>query len=125
MISAIIVAYEAGADLALCLDALGKQGDHIEVIVVDNGSRDGSVERARVEHPGIRVVSNGTNDGFAGGANRGAAVANSGVLLFLNPDVVLEPGCADALIVALSGSAGALVCGPVVVDSTRENVEYG
>jgi N-acetylglucosaminyl-diphospho-decaprenol L-rhamnosyltransferase len=124
-VSAIIVSYNAGDDLVRCLDSLGNQECDIEVIVVDNGSSDGSVDRARLQHPGVRVLSDGINDGFAGGANRGAAVARARTLLFLNPDVVLEPGCADALLVALRGGANAMVCGPLLVDSDHQSVVYG
>jgi GT2 family glycosyltransferase len=101
------------------------QGLAIEVIVVDNGSVDGSVERARSAYPFIRVVSDVANDGFAGGANRGAAVASREFLLFLNPDVILEPGCVQALLVDLTGSEGAAICSPIVVDGSTGVEEYG
>jgi GT2 family glycosyltransferase len=124
-VSAIIVSYNAGDDLGQCLDALGDQECAIEVIIVDNGSSDGSVDRARIDYPNVRVLSEGMNDGFAGGANRGAAVAKGGALLFLNPDVVLEPGCAETLVAALREHGGAMVCGPVIVDVSQQSEEYG
>lgn len=123
--SAIIITYNAGDDLGLCIGSLLTQGRAIEIVVVDNGSRDGSVERARADYPEIHVLSDGVNDGFAGGANRGAAAASGEVLLFLNPDVVLEPGCADALLITLDRSARPTVCAPVLVDPVRQLVEYG
>src|SRR5216683_3491475 len=89
-LSAVIVNYNSGDDLGRCLGSVVGQGEAVEIIVVDNGSQDGSVDRARAEYPDIRVFSEGVNDGFAGGANRGAAVASANVLLFLNPDVILE-----------------------------------
>jgi len=117
------VSYNAGADLGRCIDSLLNQGLSIEVIVVDNGSSDGSVDRARIDNPEIRVLSDGINDGFAGGANRGAAVAKTDKLLFLNPDVVLEPGSLNELVDALGGTSD--VIGPVVVDSESGTAEYG
>jgi GT2 family glycosyltransferase len=124
-VSAIIVSYDAGDDLARCVRSLMGQECAVEVIVVDNGSRDGSVQRARVDYPDIRVIQDGINDGFAGGANRGASAARGEVLLFLNPDVILEPGCAAALCSALSGGPSPMVCAPVVVDVSRQIVEHG
>jgi len=62
------------------------------VIVVDNGGTD----RAVVEGPG-RLVEPGRNLGFAGGCNRGAAEASGDILVFLNPDTVIEAGALTAL----------------------------
>ncbi len=124
-LSAVIVNYNSGDDLGRCLGSVVGQGEAVEIIVVDNGSQDGSVDRARAEYPDIRVFSEGVNDGFAGGANRGAAVASANVLLFLNPDVILEPGCADALLVALNRGEGRVVCAPLLVDASRQHTEYG
>ena len=59
-----------------------------EVIVVDNAGAD----RAAAEQFGVRLVEPGRNLGFAGGCNRGAAEASGDVLVFLNPDTVVEPG---------------------------------
>jgi GT2 family glycosyltransferase len=58
------------------------------VIVVDNSGGDGAV----VEPFGVRLIDPGRNLGFAGGCNRGAAEASGDVLVFLNPDTVVERG---------------------------------
>ena len=123
-LSSIIVSHNAGNDLDRCVASILGQSDVIEVIVVDNGSMDGSVDRVRRDHPEVRVVSNGLNDGYAGGANRGASAATANVLLFLNADIVLEPGCVDALLDALAAPGGA-ICAPLVVASDGGLVEYG
>jgi len=60
----------------------------VEVIVVDNAGHD----RAVAEGFGVRLLEPGRNLGFAGGCNRGAADATGDVLVFLNPDTVVEPG---------------------------------
>jgi GT2 family glycosyltransferase len=64
----------------------------VEVIVVDNGGTD----PAAIEGFG-RLVEPGRNLGFAAGCNRGAAEASGDVLVFLNPDTVVEPGGLSAL----------------------------
>jgi GT2 family glycosyltransferase len=71
------------------------------VIVVDNGGRD----RAVVEQFGVRFIEPGRNLGFAGGCNRGAAEATGDVLVFLNPDTVVEPGALTRLAATLQDPA--------------------
>jgi GT2 family glycosyltransferase len=63
------------------------------VIVVDNAGSD----RAVVEPFGVRLIEPGRNLGFAGGCNRGASEANGDVLVFLNPDTVVDPGALSRL----------------------------
>jgi GT2 family glycosyltransferase len=123
-LSAIIVSFNAGDDLGHCVASLRRQTCALEIIVVDNGSDDGSVERASLEDPSIRVLK-GANDGFAGGANRGAAAALGDALLFLNADIVLEPDCVEALLLGLNGAAGGTLCAPVIVDGSRRSLVFG
>src|SRR4051812_37415021 len=88
-LAVVLVTYDSADGLPAVLDALGAQrreGD--EVVVVDNGSRDGSVALAHA-HPAVdRVLEPGGNTGFAAGCNLGAAVTSAPLLLFLNPDAV-------------------------------------
>ncbi len=98
-----------------CVDAaLASQlpeGTALEVVVVDDGSRDGTAEalsgRARV-----RVVRNEEPTGFAGAANRGVAETRGEVVVLLNSDAVVEPGSLAAVAAAFAadrtlGIAGA------------------
>jgi GT2 family glycosyltransferase len=63
------------------------------VIVVDNAGSD----RAVVEQFGVRLIEPGRNLGYAGGCNRGASEATGDVLVFLNPDTVVDPGALGRL----------------------------
>jgi GT2 family glycosyltransferase len=68
---AVIVPNWNGADeLAACLDSLLEQTQKARVIVVDNGSSDGSLELLK-KYPDIEVIRHGTNRGYAGGVNPG------------------------------------------------------
>jgi len=88
--SAIVVNWNSGHDLADCLDSLLAQNRPFdEIIVVDNGSTDGS-DRAAMEK-GISFYKLQHNQGFASAANLGATKAESAFLAFINPDVVLDP----------------------------------
>src|SRR6476469_6619507 len=60
-----------------------------EIIVVDNASGDGSVERLRQRHPEVRVIASDVNLGFGRGNNLGVEHARGAFLALVNPDVVL------------------------------------
>jgi len=122
--SAIIINFESGPTLLDCLDSLQEQTAPLEIIIVDNGSADGSVDAARLRFKDVRVVRPGRNLGFAGGANEGAAEASGEFLLFLNPDVRLGAGCVPALVAAM-GDHRVGVVGPVVYIESLEKFEYG
>ena len=78
-----------------------------EVIIVDNGSSDGSVDWLRSDHPSVRLVELGRNTGFAEAANHGFAAARSEVVALLNTDVELEPDWLARMTRALSADPGA------------------
>jgi GT2 family glycosyltransferase len=123
-VSAIVVNYEAGDALLECLASLGEQGLPMELVLVDNGSRDGSAARACAEFPEARLVRPGRNLGFAAGANLGAADARAPILLFLNPDVKLAASCLASLAGALRDERTG-VAGPVLEVSSSGTREYG
>jgi GT2 family glycosyltransferase len=68
-----------------------------EVVVVDNGSTDGSVEMVRSRYAGVILLDTGENLGFAEGCNRGFAAARGAWLATLNNDAEAEPGWVGAL----------------------------
>ena len=64
----------------------------MQIVVVDNGSVDGSVAALRDAHPEIDVIDAGQNLGFARGVNRGVAHARGDYVLLLNPDALMIEG---------------------------------
>lgn len=123
-LSVVIVNYEGGELLLSCLRSLSEQGLPLQLIVVDNGSADGSASAAARCFPHLEVVRPGVNLGFAGGANAGAAHAHGDVLLFLNPDVRVEPGCAAALLAEFDDPHTG-IAGPALHVAASALVEYG
>jgi len=114
-ISVIIVNWNAGAALSECLASLVGY-DGCEVILVDNGSSDGSTDAARGRHRDVAVLPLGQNLGFGAGANRGAERARGEVVVFLNPDACLLPGALRTLVDALLLTPGAGIAGGGLVD---------
>lgn len=90
---------------------------HAEVILVDNGSTDGSAAFVQQTFPQIAIVRNGHNAGFAGGANAGVRVARGNVIVLLNNDAVPEEGWLDTLLQALEPED--VVIAASVIDEAR------
>ncbi|MEA2332359.1 MAG: hypothetical protein QOH58_2497 [Thermoleophilaceae bacterium] len=92
-IAVVIVTHDSAGHVGGALAALTPQlrpGD--ELVVVDNGSRDGTADAVRAAARRARVIEQ-DNRGFAGGAAAGAAATSAPLLLFLNPDAQPAPGC--------------------------------
>jgi len=86
-VSVIVVNYNGGALLKQCVDALRKQTmNDFEVIVVDNGSSDGSLEMINNGWDKLRILELGKNTGFAVGNNRGVGKARGKWIALLNND---------------------------------------
>jgi hypothetical protein len=98
-VSVIIVTYRNEADIGGCLTAVRRTAPAApaDVIVVDNASGDGTVAAARAV-PGVTVLEQPGNSGFAAGCAAGAAAASGDWLLFLNPDTVIAPDAIAALV---------------------------
>lgn len=118
--SIVIVAADSGPLLRACIDAALASTAPVELVLVDNASADGEVERVIAAHanePRLRVVRNAANIGFGPACNRGAALARGDLLLFLNPDCEIRPDTVDGLGAALrdyprAGVLGVTVCDP-------------
>ena len=90
-ISVVVVNWNRREYLRACLTSLAAQrGANFEVIVVDNGSSDGSAEMARSEF-GVRVIANAANEGFCAANNRAFAAARGQFIALLNNDAEAAP----------------------------------
>ena len=99
LISLVIVNWNRKALLEACLGSLRAQRfQDFEVIVVDNGSTDGSLDLAADPAWGdVRFITNKTNLGFCAGNNRGIAAARGELIALLNNDAEADPGWLAAL----------------------------
>jgi GT2 family glycosyltransferase len=89
MISVLIITYNSESCIGPCLRSLREHAAQAEIVVVDNGSTDGTVAAVR-RFPQVRLIASPTNLGFAGGVNRAARACAGDALLLLNPDAVLR-----------------------------------
>jgi hypothetical protein len=120
----VLVVNWNGKELVLrCLAALRATLDPAqdEVIVVDNGSSDGSAEAMQEEHPWATLIRNAANLGYAAANNQAFQRSRGTYILMLNPDAEVTPGAVDRMISALNTlpRAGA-VTGKLVEESGEE-----
>lgn len=113
-LSIIIVNYNTKKYLLDCLDSIYKTTSKkvsFEIIVVDNGSTDNSVDALKKNFPQITVLEN-TNEGFAKANNKGVKVARGRYLLFLNPDTVVYDQVLEGMLEFMNEhqDAGAATC---------------
>jgi N-acetylglucosaminyl-diphospho-decaprenol L-rhamnosyltransferase len=108
VVAVIVLNYNGRRWLPGCLDALAgqRQAPAFEVILVDNGSSDGSEHFVRERGAGVVVLQTGANLGFAAGNNAGAAQARGEWLAFLNNDTVPDPHWLSALCGAAASYPG-------------------
>ncbi len=98
-LSVIIPNWNGRKLLGACLDSLRRQTQTgLEVIVVENGSVDGSSQFIKENYPEVRLLEQEVNLGFAGGVNRGIRQARGQRIGLLNNDAVVEPNWAEEMI---------------------------
>jgi N-acetylglucosaminyl-diphospho-decaprenol L-rhamnosyltransferase len=91
-----------------------------DIIVLDNASGDGSVEKIRAAFPEVRLIAEDIRRGFGTNHGRVAAVADSDLILFLNPDTLMNEGTLDRLVEAFNVDVRVVAVGGPIVDPSGE-----
>lgn len=113
-LSIVIVNRNTHVLLEECLASIEHVPDSVrrEVIVVDNGSTDGSTELVETCFPNVRLIQNEENTGYAAPNNQGMEASTGRYVLLLNSDTVVLPGTLDRLVQFMDDNPEAGACGP-------------
>jgi GT2 family glycosyltransferase len=115
----VIVSWNTLAYLDPCLGSIYglELGIPFEIVVVDNGSTDGTQDRLREVWPAVRLIQNIENAGFARGTNQGVRESYGEYALLLNPDTIVNGACLRALVEFLDATPKAVAAGGKLLNS--------
>jgi len=115
-VSVIVVSYHSQPYLHTCLSSLlNETTTDVEIIVVDNASRDGSARYVEQTFPEVKLIRSPANLGFGGAANLAVQQSQGRYLAFLNPDTTVEPGWLAEIIRVLEANPAAGLATPKIV----------
>ncbi len=116
VVSIIIVSWNGRHLLESCLDSVFNQKFHdFEVILVDNGSSDGTSEYIRSNFSDVRLVALSENRGFTGGNNKGLQHAKGSFVVLLNNDATLNEDWLDIMVSSMKSDAGLGSCASKII----------
>jgi len=119
-VAVVIVNWNTADLLDECLRSIerhGAPGHHLDIVVVDNASSDGSAELVRERWPEVRLIANEENVGFCRANNQAIRVTDAPLLLLINSDARLTEGCLDGMLATFERDPRAAIVGP--------RLEYG
>ena len=120
-VSIVIVNWNTAELLHNCIWSIYKNTSSInfEVIVIDNGSIDNSIEMVRLRFADVKIITNIENKGFAAGNNQGVAAAKGRYVLLLNSDTIVLPGSIEKTVVFADSNRQAAVVGCRVLNADK------
>jgi N-acetylglucosaminyl-diphospho-decaprenol L-rhamnosyltransferase len=117
IISVVIVTCNAIELLAKCLASLREGVEYsLEMIIIDNGSRDGTADMVRKEYPQAILIKNIKNRGVAPARNQGLRIARGDFIMILDDDAYVEPGTLERFISFMEHNTAVGLCGPRIID---------
>lgn len=127
-VAVVVLSWNGRDDTLGCLASLAEVAyARLDVVVVDNGSTDGSAEAVEAGFPDALVIRLGRNAGFSGGVNAGISAGlerGAGAVLLLNNDMVVEPGFLDPLVDAAAQPGVAAACSQILFADPPDRVWY-
>src|SRR4030042_4480493 len=124
-LSIIIVNWNTRDLRCQCIDSLAQTLKKIdtEIFVVDNGSTDGSVGAVRQKFPGVRLIENPVNMGFARANNQAISLSSGEYLLLLNPDTQVRGDAIEKMVAFMNNQPKTGIAGAQLLnsDGTKQN----
>jgi len=116
-VSIIIVCWNCSGYISDCLSSIYNhtRNNTLEIIVIDNGSLDGTPNLIRNKFPGVRLVEAGANLGFAGATNKGIRLSHGDYLFLLNPDTLFKSDVIGELVLFLETHPDGGAAGPRMI----------
>ena len=120
-LSIVIVNWNAGDYLRKCLESIyvNSEALALEILVVDNGSSDGSVEMLRERFPNVALIENKDNPGFGAANNQALKGCASDFVLILNPDTEVSAGALAAMVNFLRQNAKVGAVGAKLLNANK------
>lgn len=129
-VDVVIINWNGRDDTLRCVASVHEQAlacgsARVGIVVVDNGSSDGTAAALLARFPDVRVVELAANRGFTGGIHAGVDFSEAEFVIFLNNDAEAEPGWLTALVDAMRAAADDVVAiGGRIVDWERKRVDF-
>lgn len=116
--AAVVVNYRSGVLLVEAVEALlaDDSAGVVDVVVVDNGSDDGSIDALRAARPEVTVIRPGANLGYARAANLGIAATRAPIVAVFNPDTRLRAGSAAHVLDVFAAYERVAIVGPKITN---------
>jgi N-acetylglucosaminyl-diphospho-decaprenol L-rhamnosyltransferase len=126
-LAVVVVNYNAGEYLARCVRSVveASGGLALDLLVVDNASRDGSARVAAASGTQVRVIENPTNRGLSAAWNQGARAVDAPWILFLNPDAEIWQGYLGPFVKAGQRRPDVALLGPMIRNPDGTTYESG
>lgn len=126
-VTVVVLNWNGWEDTQECLRSLRDVTPGCRVLLVDNGSTDGSIECVQDQFPEVEVLQNGTNLGFTEGNNRGIARAladGADYVMLLNNDTLVDPGFLAPLLRAFEREPGLGFASPVIMYASEPDAVW-
>ena len=126
-VSVLVLNYNGKQHLESCLRSLVEinyPGDRLEIVLVDNGSSDGSQELVRRRFPSVRLLEHGENLGFSRGNNLAAAAVDSEYVAFLNNDTRVDRDWLRQAVDALDPDSGSIAVGSRILSWDGKKLDF-
>lgn len=110
-ITTVIVVHNSSAVVGACLDAFGADK---RIVLIDNASRDHTLDIVRAKTPQAHIIHNPVGVGYGNAASQGLALVETEFALMMNPDAVFEPGTIEKLVQVMDEDASAGMVSPLL-----------